>query len=161
MYPVSGLRRSEMPGRWRQWRGAYFALEGSPQRRCDRVLAPGPAWRVLALDAGRGAAIRGHLCRFGHRARREGGARGGPGRCQARPASGPAAGGARRPLRPAEAWGAHPAVSRLVAFATELGVTLYPGQAAILADFEGGGFSTAVWQCGRRAGKSLLADVLA
>lgn len=39
----------------------------------------------------------------------------------------------------------------MVSFAeAELGLTLRPGQAAILADFEQGRYSQAVRQCGRR-----------
>ncbi len=43
----------------------------------------------------------------------------------------------------------------------ELGLALYPGQAAVLDAFEAGGYSEAVIQCGRQSGKSLMADVLA
>jgi hypothetical protein len=42
----------------------------------------------------------------------------------------------------------------------ELGLTLTPAQREMVTSFTGGGFSQAVWQCGRRGGKSLLADVL-
>lgn len=52
--------------------------------------------------------------------------------------------------------------SQLLTFAhKELGLELTPGQAEMLESFEVGGHSTAVWQCGRRGGKSTLADVLA
>ncbi len=43
----------------------------------------------------------------------------------------------------------------------ELGLTLHPGQAEMVREFEQGRYSQAIWQCGRRAGKSLLSDVLA
>lgn len=43
----------------------------------------------------------------------------------------------------------------------ELHLTLTPAQAEMLGSFYDGGASMAVWQCGRRGGKSLLADVLA
>jgi len=53
-------------------------------------------------------------------------------------------------------------VSQIVAFAgEELGLELTPGQAEMVTEFEMGGFSEAVWKCGRRGGKSTLADVLA
>ena len=51
---------------------------------------------------------------------------------------------------------------QIAAFASrELGLTLTPAQAEMVETFEAGGFSDAVWQCGRRGGKSLVADVLA
>ena len=43
----------------------------------------------------------------------------------------------------------------------ELGLTLTPAQHEMVNSFEAGDYSQAVWQCGRRGGKSLLADVLA
>jgi hypothetical protein len=53
-------------------------------------------------------------------------------------------------------------VSQIVAFARdELNLTLTPGQAEMVTEFEEGGYSEAVWKCGRRGGKSTLADVLA
>lgn len=53
-------------------------------------------------------------------------------------------------------------MSQIVAFAKdELGLTLTPGQAEMVSEFEAGGFSEAVWKCGRRGGKSTLADVIA
>lgn len=49
----------------------------------------------------------------------------------------------------------------IVAFAArELALELTPNQAEMLGTFEAGDFGSAVWQCGRRGGKSLLADVL-
>jgi hypothetical protein len=45
--------------------------------------------------------------------------------------------------------------------ATELGLTLTSGQAEMVTAFEEGHYSEAVWQAGRRGGKSLLADVIA
>jgi len=52
-------------------------------------------------------------------------------------------------------------VSQIVDFAKdELGITLTPGQVRAVTDFEAGKFSQAVWRWGRRAGKSLVADVL-
>ena len=52
--------------------------------------------------------------------------------------------------------------ARIVKFASdELGLTLTEAQAEMLSSFELGEYSTAVWQCGRRGGKSLLSDVLA
>lgn len=51
---------------------------------------------------------------------------------------------------------------RLTTFAKrELGLTLTPGQATALTDFEQGKYQRAVWRWGRRSGKSLLSDVLA
>ncbi|HEY1714052.1 MAG TPA: hypothetical protein VGG07_14190, partial [Solirubrobacteraceae bacterium] len=51
--------------------------------------------------------------------------------------------------------------SRITAFARdELRLDLTEAQAALLADFELGGYSEAVIQAGRRGGKSLLADVI-
>src|SRR6266446_1515550 len=53
-------------------------------------------------------------------------------------------------------------MSNIVAFARdELRLDLTPAQAEMLQTFESGGHSQAVWQCGRRGGKSLLSDVLA
>lgn len=46
-------------------------------------------------------------------------------------------------------------------FAGLLGLELTAGQAEMLGSFEEGGYQQAVWRCGRRGGKSLLADVLA
>ncbi len=52
-------------------------------------------------------------------------------------------------------------MSQIVAFARdELGLILTPGQAEMVSEFEAGGYSEAVWKCGRRGGKSTLADVL-
>jgi hypothetical protein len=52
-------------------------------------------------------------------------------------------------------------VSKIAAFArNELNLVLTEGQAEVLEGFESGGYSEAVWQCGRRGGKSTLADVL-
>ncbi len=42
----------------------------------------------------------------------------------------------------------------------ELGLSLTAGQLEMLEGFEAGGYSQAVWQCGRRGGKSTLASVL-
>ena len=51
---------------------------------------------------------------------------------------------------------------QIVEFArSELGLELSPAQVEMLATFEAGEYSQAVWQCGRRGGKSLLADVIA
>lgn len=53
-------------------------------------------------------------------------------------------------------------MSRIVSFARdELGLALTPAQSEMLSTFEASGCHQAVWQCGRRGGKSLLADVLA
>ncbi|MDQ6794346.1 MAG: hypothetical protein M3067_05940 [Chloroflexota bacterium] len=53
-------------------------------------------------------------------------------------------------------------MSRILEFAREeLGLDLSAVQSEMLASFEASGASQAVWQCGRRGGKSLLADVLA
>ena len=53
-------------------------------------------------------------------------------------------------------------MSGVLAFAREeLRLDLTPAQAEMLATFEASGAGQAVWQCGRRGGKSLLADVLA
>ena len=52
-------------------------------------------------------------------------------------------------------------MNRLVEFARdELGITLTPSQAEMLGSFDEGDFEQAVWQCGRRAGKSLLSDII-
>jgi len=45
--------------------------------------------------------------------------------------------------------------------ATELKLTLSEAQAEMLSSFVGGPYTDAVWCCGRRGGKSLIADVLA
>jgi len=53
-------------------------------------------------------------------------------------------------------------VSQIVDFARqELGLELYAGQAQVVDTFEAGGHSQLILQCGRRAGKSTLADVFA
>lgn len=52
--------------------------------------------------------------------------------------------------------------SAILAFASdELGLVLTDAQAEMVSTFTDGPFHEAVWQCGRRGGKSLLADVLA
>lgn len=43
----------------------------------------------------------------------------------------------------------------------ELRFPLWPGQAEVLDQFESGGYSTLVLQCGRRSGKSTVADIVA
>lgn len=53
-------------------------------------------------------------------------------------------------------------MSKIADFAREeLGLTLTSGQLDVLEGFEAGGFSEGVWCCGRRGGKSTLADVIA
>jgi hypothetical protein len=48
----------------------------------------------------------------------------------------------------------------VVAFAKELGLELTSAQAEMGSSFVEGGHGQAVWQCGRRGGKTLLGDVL-
>jgi len=53
------------------------------------------------------------------------------------------------------------ASKQLLAFAREIGLELTPAQTEMATSFVDGEQSQAVWQCGRRGGKTLLADVLA
>lgn len=53
-------------------------------------------------------------------------------------------------------------MSAICTFAREeLGLRLRGRQEQAVSEFEAGGFQQAVWRCGRRSGKSLMADVLA
>jgi hypothetical protein len=52
-------------------------------------------------------------------------------------------------------------MSKIAAFVKdELNLVLTDGQVEVLEGFESGGYSEAVWQCGRRGGKSTLADAI-
>jgi hypothetical protein len=52
-------------------------------------------------------------------------------------------------------------MSSIVQFARdELGITLRPRQAEAIEEFEQGDYEQAIWRLGRRAGKSMMADVL-